>query len=270
MSTVDLKITNPIKHIPLTPELNSQKSIDKTRLADASRQFESLLTSMMLKSMNETTGGMFGDESGLGGDFFDSIFQYEIASKFSEGKGLGAADMIYSKITGEHLPTEVIHPRLEPIKKFEKIDINTNILPKTIIQPSNESIERLDKFEDLINEASNTYGVNSNIIKSVILAESSAKVNALSSANAKGLMQLMDSTASDLGVNNSWDPKQNIMGGTKYLSQLLRQYNGDLNLTLAAYNAGPGNVDKFGGMPPFQETKNYVTRVLGYFRNFEG
>jgi len=225
---------------------------------------------MMLKSMNETTGGMFGDDSGTGGDFFDSIFQFEIASKFSEGKGLGVADMIYSKITGEHLPTEVIQPRLEPIKKFDNYEIDHNLLPKTIIQPSNESLERLDKFEDLINDASETYGVDSKIIKSVILAESSAKPNALSSANAKGLMQLMDSTASDLGVNNSWDPKQNIMGGTKYLSQLLRQYNGDLKLALAAYNAGPGNVDKHGGIPPFQETKNYVTRVLGYLKNFEG
>jgi len=186
MNNVDLKITNPIKHIPLTPELNSRNSVDKTKLADASRQFESLLTSMMLKSMNETTGGMFGDDSGTGGDFFDSIFQFEIASKFSEGKGLGVADMIYSKITGEHLPTEVIQPRLEPIKKFDNYEIDHNLLPKTIIQPSNESLERLDKFEDLINDASETYGVDSKIIKSVILAESSAKPNALSSANAKG------------------------------------------------------------------------------------
>lgn len=267
---VDLKITNPQKHIPITPELSARNSVDKTKLAEASRQFESLLTSMMIKSMNETTGGMFGEEGGMGGDYFDSIFQYEIASKFSEGKGLGVADMIYSKITGEHLPVQFNQPRLEPLQKMDKINFDSDSLPGTIVHPSNESLDRLEKFDEIINNASETFGINKNIIKSVILAESSAKENALSSANAKGLMQLMDSTAKDLGVSNPWNPKQNIMGGTKYLSQLLRQYDGDLKLALAAYNAGPGNVDKHGGIPPFQETQNYVTRVLGYLKNFEG
>ena len=92
----------------------------------------------------------------------------------------------------------------------------------------------------------------------------SAKENALSKANAKGLMQLIDSTATDMGVKNVWNPAQNIEGGTKYISKMLKKYDGDVELSLAAYNAGPGNVDKYNGIPPFDETQKYVKRVLGY------
>ena len=83
-------------------------------------------------------------------------------------------------------------------------------------------------------------------------------------------MQLMDSTAVELGVENSYDPKQNIFGGAKYLSEMLRQYNGDLELSLAAYNAGPGAVNKHNGVPPFEETKNYISRIKGYLNYFNG
>ena len=82
-------------------------------------------------------------------------------------------------------------------------------------------------------------------------------------------MQLIDSTASSMGVKNVFDPKENIYGGTKYLSDLLRQYNGNVKLALAGYNAGPKNVDKYNGVPPFTETKNYITRVVGYLKHFE-
>ena len=78
-------------------------------------------------------------------------------------------------------------------------------------------------------------------------------------------MQIIDPTAEDLGIKNVWNPKENIMGGTKYLSQLLRQYDGDIKLALAGYNAGPGKVEKFKGIPPYKETQNYITRVDGIF-----
>ena len=81
-------------------------------------------------------------------------------------------------------------------------------------------------------------------------------------------MQLIDSTRSDMGVRNVFNPRENILGGTKYFAQMLRQYSGDVKLALAAYNAGPSNVEKYNGVPPFDETKNYINKVLGYFNHF--
>ena len=268
MNELSLKITNEQKHIPFTPVAKNLSVSEKQRMADVSKQFESLLTSMMLKSMNQTTGGMFGEDS-FGGDFFDSIFQYEIADKISQGTGLGVADEIYKRLTGEKLSTEVLNPKLNPIIKQPKIEVTTSTLEIPLVKPSNQSLDRLSKYDEIIDRASETYGVDKNIIKSVILAESSAKENAVSTASAKGLMQIIDSTAKYLGINNVWDPKENIMGGAKYLSELLRKYNGNLKFALAGYNAGPGNVDKYNGIPPFTETQTYVKRVIGYLKNFE-
>ena len=151
------------------------------------------------------------------------------------------------------------------------LDIKTGIdkdVPK--LSPSVNALNRLDQYEDYINEASSKFGVDSNIIKSVILTESAANANAVSGAKAKGLMQLIDSTAADMGVKNSFDPKDNILGGTKYLAQMLKQYDGNLKLSLAAYNAGPNNVDKYKGVPPFEETQNYINRVFGYLKHLDG
>lgn len=119
-------------------------------------------------------------------------------------------------------------------------------------------------LEGAFERASQSYGVPENLLKAVAKAESGFRSDAVSSCGAQGVMQLMPSTAKSLGVSDSFDAEQNIMGGAKYLSSLLQKYGGDAKLAVAAYNAGSGNVDKYGGVPPFQETKNYVEKVLSY------
>lgn len=271
MSSVQLKITNPEKHISQPSEINERyNKEEKTKLAGAAKDFESMLTQMMLKSMTKTSGGMFGGGENFGGDYFDTIFETEISSYMSKGKGFGIADQIYKKLTGETLNPADFNGDLNKIGK--KLELKLDSIGKNLpfLTPTEKSEKRVRTFDQIIDAASKKYGVDKKLIKSVILTESAGNSKAVSSAKAKGLMQLMDGTAKDMGVKNSFDPKQNIMGGTKYLSKLIKKYDGDLKLSLAAYNAGPGNVDKHKGIPPFNETKTYVTRVLGYLNYLNG
>lgn len=114
--------------------------------------------------------------------------------------------------------------------------------------------------------ASQTYGVPKALLEAITMQESSFNPKATSHCGAQGLMQLMPATARSLGVTDAYDPEQNIMGGAKYISQLLAQYNGNTELALAAYNAGSNNVAKYGGIPPFKETQEYVVKVMGYYQ----
>lgn len=119
-----------------------------------------------------------------------------------------------------------------------------------------------DKYIDLINKATQQYNLPVGLLSGVIQRESAFNPLAKSPAGAMGLMQLMPGTAKDLGVTDPFDPEQSIMGGANYLSQQLKAFDNDPKLALAAYNAGPGNVKKYGGIPPFKETQNYVPSVL--------
>lgn len=119
-------------------------------------------------------------------------------------------------------------------------------------------------LDAIFDKAASTYNVPKELLLSVAKTESNFDSNAVSYCGATGIMQLMPATAASLGVADSYDPEQNIMGGAKLLSQLLDKYNNNQSLALAAYNAGGGNVDKYGGIPPFTETQNYVVKVLGY------
>ncbi|MGG0657063.1 lytic transglycosylase domain-containing protein [Rummeliibacillus pycnus] len=121
-------------------------------------------------------------------------------------------------------------------------------------------------YDAIIKKASQTYGIPEKMIKSVIKQESSFNPNATSSAGAGGLMQLMPGTAKYLGVSDVYDAEQNIMGGTKYLKQLYDKFDGNYNLMLAAYNAGPGAVTKYGGIPPYKETTNYVNNIMNTYK----
>ncbi len=121
-----------------------------------------------------------------------------------------------------------------------------------------------DYLEQIFQKASDTYHVSKDLLKAMAKAESNFRADATSHCGAMGIMQLMPGTAASLGVTDAYDPEQNIMGGAQYISRLLEKYNGNLSYAVAAYNAGSGNVDKYGGIPPFNETQNYVVKVLRY------
>lgn len=141
---------------------------------------------------------------------------------------------------------------------------NVSLMPMSLTKLSSSSSSTSD-FEEMIRIAAEKYNLPEKLISSVIKVESNFNPNATSYAGASGLMQLMPSTATSLGVENVFNPLDNIMGGSKYLKQMLEKYDGNVELALAAYNAGPGNVDKYGGIPPFKETQNYVSKVTQHY-----
>ncbi|MBE2187952.1 MAG: lytic transglycosylase domain-containing protein [Candidatus Kapabacteria bacterium] len=195
----------------------------------------------------------------------------------STGKGIGIAEQVYKFFTNEEIPTKNIIEKTIPTEPLQIITTNSSKPINSKVVETNNEIggtffdrvkQRLNQFDDIISQASDKYNLDKTLIKSVITAESAGQVNAKSIAGAKGLMQLMDGTARDLGVTNSFDPEENIMGGARYLRQMLDKFNNDTNLALAAYNAGPGNVEKYNGIPPFKETENYVRKVNKYLNQF--
>ncbi len=122
-----------------------------------------------------------------------------------------------------------------------------------------------NRYDHIVTRASKRYGLSSSLIKAVIKVESDYNPKAISKAGAMGLMQIMPENAQSLNLQKPYDPSQNIMAGARYLKHLVTRFDGKLILALAAYNAGPGNVERFETIPPFQETEAYVTKVMTYY-----
>ncbi len=272
---------------------------NKEEIAKAARGFESIFVNMMIKGLKET---LLNDEENnsenmmFGADSLQSYGDMLWADNISKtGKGIGLADMIYkqltggdnlepirtiqakSKITENNKETRLINKEKiiipvenqidkKPIRNTQEININDKVLGGSFKDRVNQ---RLQKYQDSIYAASEKYNIPQSLIKAVITAESAGIPTAKSKAGAKGLMQLMDGTANNLGVQNSYDPYENIMGGTQYLKMMLEQFDNNLDYALAAYNAGPGNVQKYNGVPPFNETKAYLQRVNKYNNLFK-
>ena len=141
----------------------------------------------------------------------------------------------------------------------------TNVPASTkykLLIKANKAQNREIKYDNIINELCKKYGVETSFIKAMVKTESNFDPYAVSRKGATGLMQLMPEKANDLSVKDSFDPKQNLDGGIRHVSYLLKKYEGDVKLALAAYNAGENAVEKNNGVPPFAETKNYIIKVL--------
>lgn len=137
-----------------------------------------------------------------------------------------------------------------------------------VFMPSDDSPERFSRYDEYIRQAATLYQIPEELVRAVIRVESDFDPRAVSPANARGLMQLVPQTAERMMVTDSFDPRQNIFGGVRYLRVLANLFNGDIELTIAAYNAGEGAVMKYGGIPPYQETQDYVVKVLANYRQY--
>ncbi|MGA2297535.1 MAG: transglycosylase SLT domain-containing protein [FCB group bacterium] len=255
---------------------------DRTEYAKAARGFESIFLSMMLKEMKN---GMLDKdmeqeaEQSFGADTLNDYSDLMLSDEISQkGTGMGIAEMIYSQLTGgEKLTPITSETQVSTLPKKAATEIKQRTANIQTIKHAaigadfKQRLEtRISNYDDIITEASKQYNVPVNIIKAIISAESAGKPDAKSTAGAKGLMQLMDGTADNLGVRNSYNPEENIMGGTKYIRQMLDKFNGNLDYALAAYNAGPGSVQKYNGVPPYKETQTYLVRVKNYIQMFQG
>ncbi len=251
----------------------------RTEFAKAAKGFESMFVNMMMKQMRESMLEKDKDDEegdlSFGADTLQGYTDLQFADHVSSSGGIGIAQQVYQYLThGEKLPVTTQYPGgILPSSESAQKPI-----PQTsAAAPANNArgnfldrvADRLQPYDEIIARASERYNVPVPLIKGIITAESAGNPRAHSGAGAKGLMQLMDATAKDLGVRDSYDPEQNIMGGTKYISSMLNMFDNDQRTALAAYNAGPGNVQKHNGIPPFRETQAYVRNVLRYTAQYE-
>ena len=241
------------------------------KLREAAAQFESIFVNMMMKAMrgtvqsleNKDDGGLFGGTS-MGEQIYTDMLDEQYSKIIQGTAGLGLADLIVKQVSAlEGLDGDAMSKLsgmqgLKPWQtdsRFVSMPADASMVPKGA--PASVST-----YNEQVAEAAARYNVDPDLVRAVITRESAGNRYATSHAGAKGLMQLMDSTAADMGVREVFNPRDNIMGGTKYLSQLLTQFNGDEKLALASYNAGPGAVTRYGGIPPYRETRDYVRNVL--------
>jgi len=136
------------------------------------------------------------------------------------------------------------------------------------VMPSDGSPDRFTRYNEWIHQAAILYQIPEELIRAVIMCESNYDPRAVSPTGAQGLMQMMPETATRMQVRDGFDPRENIFGGTRYLRVLANMFNGDLELTIAGYNAGEGAVVRYAGIPPYEETQQYVIRVLTYYRRY--
>lgn len=255
--------TSPIHNSYNFNNLNPSK-----RTWKVAREFEAIFTSLLMKSMRKTVfdGGLL--PKSIGEKIYTDLLDVEYARIISNNASLGLAEQIVKQI--ESMENE--NGILNTLKGMgnQPWMIDPRLVPGQEKLPSTLSlVQRVAHWNSYIDEASSKYNVDRELIAAVIGQESAGNPYAVSRAGAKGLMQLMDSTANTLGVKRVFNPRENIMGGTKYLEQLLKECNGNETLALASYNAGPAAVKKYGGIPPYKETQNYIGRVLELREEFK-
>ncbi len=241
-----------------------RESAENLRLRRACQQFESLFVSYLLKSMRETTVQIGSGEEPTGAGLMNELMDEHLADAVTRNGGIGLGRMLEESLTGARARS----PDSSPVAPSLPVSRRTVYRPAEQADPGNDAQTTLVRaYERIIVRAAQEFGLDPVLIESVISQESAGRPDAVSSKGAKGLMQLMDETAEEMGVKNPFDPEENILGGVRYLRRLVDRWDGDLTKALAAYNAGPSAVEKHGGVPPFAETQTYVQRILERMRS---
>ena len=246
----------------LLPRSASGAVSQASRAEQAARDFEAMFTSMMFKSMRKSVPEGSLIQRSMGEDIFTEMLDGEYAKMSAEKGSLGLAALILKEIqrnegknppsTGDaDVPLWALERRGPQSSSWHRGGNSATLVDRV-----------RGKWAPLISEMSERFGVDEHLVTAVIARESAGNPRAISPKGAKGLMQLMDGTAREMGVNYSFSPAENIMGGVKYLRNMLKMFDGDEVLALASYNAGPGAVKRFGGIPPYKETQEYVKAVL--------
>ena len=252
---------------PLDCIVNHNNSdLEKNRkILNACQQFESIFINQVLQSIRKgyQIGGLFEESNSM--DMYQGMLYQKFSEIMSKSMNNSLAVELYKQIQGKTPEKELFY---QPALRITKVFID-----KIPIVKNNPIVEmyqkKLSPYNHIINKEAKNNSIDTNLVKAVILCESDGNPQAVSSVGAKGLMQLMDGTAIDMGISDIFDPAQNIKAGVKYLSILKKRFESDIDSTLAAYNAGLQNVIKYNGIPPFKETINYVKKVKETFNILE-
>jgi soluble lytic murein transglycosylase-like protein len=249
---------------------NSTQNSNPEQIRKVAQEFETLFSSMMIKAMRKTIGENPLIPQSTGEDIFTGMLDDEYSKMMSSNTSIGLADLIVKELEKQEQPDNALSA-LRNIGKNNPWATDPRFLQKTTgtidatatpAATAKGIKNSLSKWNGLISRAARENGVDKDLISAIMVQESGGNHLALSPKGAKGLMQLMDTTAADMGVKAPFSPWANISGGTKYLKQLLDRFNGNEQLAVASYNAGPGAVDQYGTVPPYPETRNYVKSVL--------
>ncbi len=274
-------MANDLKSLQSASSAKSGAQADREKKWKAALDFQSMFLGQMYKAMRKSTLGAELTEKSSGREIFTEMLDQEYARMDSKNPAVAGLAGMQKAGSGasNSLAAQIYRTLLRQDGQADGMEAAPAISFRAAFAASRNGLDGRRPasgsngaaktpalpgaaLDPLVEAASKAYGVAKNLIKSVIGRESGSRHLAVSPAGAKGLMQLMDTTAADLGVRNVFNPRENVMAGTLYLKRMLDRFGGDEKLALAAYNAGPGAVERFGGVPPYAETREYVEKVL--------